>query len=86
VRGYLSGSAWQEYKRSGTVNGVPVPAGMQESEQLPVPLFTPSTKAEQGEHDENINFEDAGAIVGGRRSTWRARSRSSCTAWHRSSR
>ena len=64
VRGYLSGSAWQEYKRSGTVNGVPLPAGMQESEQLPMPVFTPSTKAEQGEHDENINFEDAAAIVG----------------------
>src|SRR5207244_11248019 len=47
VRGYLSGSAWQEYKRSGTVNGMPLPAGMQESEQLPTPVFTPSTQAEQ---------------------------------------
>ena len=46
------------------MNGVPLPAGMQESEQLPEPVFTPSTKAEQGEHDENINFEDAVAIVG----------------------
>ncbi len=64
VRGYLSGSAWLEYQRSGTVNGMPLPAGMQESEQLPVPVFTPSTKAEQGQHDENINFEDAAAIVG----------------------
>jgi phosphoribosylaminoimidazole-succinocarboxamide synthase len=64
VRGYLSGSAWQEYKTSGTVCGVPLPAGMQESEKLPRPLFTPSTKAEQGAHDENINFEDAAAIVG----------------------
>ena len=64
VRGYLSGSAWQEYKKSGTINGVPLPAGMQESEKLPVPVFTPSTKAAPGEHDENINFEDAVAIVG----------------------
>jgi phosphoribosylaminoimidazole-succinocarboxamide synthase len=64
VRGYLSGSAWQEYKTSGTVCGVPLPTGMQESEKLPRPVFTPSTKAEQGAHDENINFEDAAAIVG----------------------
>jgi len=46
------------------VNGIPLPTGMQESEQLPVPVFTPSTKAEQGQHDENINFEDAAGIVG----------------------
>jgi hypothetical protein len=64
VRGYLSGSAWQEYQQRGTVNGMPLPAGMQESEQLPTPLFTPSTKAEQGQHDDNINLEDAAAIVG----------------------
>ena len=57
-------AAWQEYKRSGTINGVPLPAGMQESEKLPVPVFTPSTKAEPGKHDENINFEDAVAMVG----------------------
>lgn len=64
VRGYLSGSAWKEYKQYGTMNGVPLPPGMQESQQLPQPVFTPSTKAEQGEHDVNITYEDACAIVG----------------------
>jgi len=64
VRGYLSGSAWAEYQRSGTMNGVPLPPGMQESEKLPFPVFTPSTKAELGTHDENIAFEDAVALVG----------------------
>ncbi|MBV9042539.1 MAG: phosphoribosylaminoimidazolesuccinocarboxamide synthase, partial [Acidimicrobiia bacterium] len=53
VRGYLSGSAWKEYKSSGTMHGVPLPKGMQESDQLPEPVFTPSTKADTG-HDENI--------------------------------
>ncbi|HYD09856.1 MAG TPA: phosphoribosylaminoimidazolesuccinocarboxamide synthase [Acidimicrobiales bacterium] len=65
VRGYLSGSAWKEYQRSGTVNGMTLPEGMQESQQLPHPMFTPSTKAAMGEHDENISFEDAVSIVGG---------------------
>ncbi|KAH7094011.1 phosphoribosylaminoimidazole-succinocarboxamide synthase [Auriculariales sp. MPI-PUGE-AT-0066] len=55
VRGYLTGSAWSEYKRSGTVHGIPFPAGLVESQKLPEPLFTPSTKAEQGAHDENIH-------------------------------
>jgi phosphoribosylaminoimidazole-succinocarboxamide synthase len=64
VRGYLSGSAWKEYKERGTVNGIPMPAGMQESQQLPEPIFTPSTKAEQGEHDVNITYEESCAIVG----------------------
>ena len=64
VRGYLSGSAWKEYKERGTVNGMPMPSGMQESEQLPHPIFTPSTKAEQGAHDENITYEGSSAIVG----------------------
>jgi phosphoribosylaminoimidazole-succinocarboxamide synthase len=64
VRGYLSGSAWKEYKERGTVNGMPMPSGMQESEQLPQPIFTPSTKAEQGAHDENITYEGSCAIVG----------------------
>ena len=64
VRGYLSGSAWKEYKERGTVNGMPMPAGMQESQQLPQPIFTPSTKAEQGIHDENITYEESCAIVG----------------------
>ena len=64
VRGYLSGSAWKEYKTSGTVHGQAMPAGLQESDQLPEPVFTPSTKAEVGDHDENISYEQAAALVG----------------------
>jgi phosphoribosylaminoimidazole-succinocarboxamide synthase len=64
VRGYLSGSAWKEYRATGMVNGVPLPPGMQESEKLPQPMFTPSTKAELGDHDVNITYEDSCAIVG----------------------
>ena len=63
VRGYLSGSAWKEYKSSGTMHGVPLPKGMQESDQLPEPVFTPSTKADTG-HDENITVDQAADIVG----------------------
>jgi len=63
VRGYLSGSAWKEYRERGTMHGVPLPASMQESEQLPEPVFTPSTKAEVG-HDENISVDEAAALVG----------------------
>jgi phosphoribosylaminoimidazole-succinocarboxamide synthase len=64
VRGYLSGSAWQEYRSSGTACGLDLPPGLRESVQLPAPAFTPSTKAEQGEHDANINFEQMAEIVG----------------------
>jgi phosphoribosylaminoimidazole-succinocarboxamide synthase len=64
VRGYLSGSAWKEYQKTGMVNGVPLPPGMQESQKLPQPMFTPSTKAEIGDHDVNITYEDSCAIVG----------------------
>jgi len=64
VRGYLTGSAWSEYKRSGTVHGIPLPPNMVESQQLPTSLFTPSTKAEQGQHDENISPEQAAKLVG----------------------
>ncbi|KAG0672810.1 Bifunctional purine biosynthetic protein ade1 [Pichia californica] len=64
VRGYITGSAWKEYKTSGTIHGLPAPKGLQESEELPTPIFTPSTKAEQGEHDENISPEKASEIVG----------------------
>lgn len=64
VRGYITGSAWKEYKTTGTVHGLPAPAGLQESEVFPTPIFTPSTKAEQGEHDENISPEQAATIVG----------------------
>jgi phosphoribosylaminoimidazole-succinocarboxamide synthase len=63
VRGYLSGSAWAEYRRSGTMHGQPLPAGLQQSQALPEPVFTPSTKATEG-HDENISFERAAALVG----------------------
>ncbi|MCI3949942.1 MAG: Phosphoribosylaminoimidazole-succinocarboxamide synthase [Acidimicrobiales bacterium] len=64
VRGHLSGSAWKEYRSSGTVHGEPVPSGLQESDKLPEPVFTPSTKAEAGAHDENISFAAAADLVG----------------------
>ena len=64
VRGYLSGSAWKEYTQHGTVHGMPLPPGLEQSQQLPDPIFTPSTKAEVGEHDENISFDDAAKLVG----------------------
>ncbi len=63
VRGYLSGSGWKEYKKSQTVCGIKLPAGLTESAELPEAIFTPSTKAEAG-HDENISFEEAQKIVG----------------------
>ena len=55
TRGLSTGSAWSEYKKSGTVHGLAIPSGLVESDKLPEPLFTPSTKAEQGQHDENIS-------------------------------
>lgn len=64
VRGYISGSGWSEYKKNGTVCGIKLPAGLKESEKLPETIFTPSTKAEIGEHDENISFEKAKSILG----------------------
>ncbi len=57
VRGYLSGSGWKEYQQNGQVCGVPLPAGLVESDRLPEPIFTPATKAELGDHDENISFD-----------------------------
>ena len=63
VRGYLSGSGWKEYKKSGTVCEIALPEGLEESGKLPEAIFTPSTKAESG-HDENISFEQAAALVG----------------------
>ena len=63
VRGYLAGSGWKDYGRTGAVCGIPLPAGLRESERLPEPLFTPSTKAEEG-HDENISLDDAANLVG----------------------
>jgi phosphoribosylaminoimidazole-succinocarboxamide synthase len=64
VRGYLTGSAWKEYQASGTMHGTPLPAGLQESSQLPEPVFTPSTKAAVGDHDVNVSFEEAASLVG----------------------
>jgi phosphoribosylaminoimidazole-succinocarboxamide synthase len=64
VRGYLTGSGWKEYLAGGTVCGIPLPAGLLDGSRLPEPLFTPSTKGEQGEHDENIGFETVAAAVG----------------------
>ena len=64
VRGYIAGSAWSEYKQDGTVCGEKLPAGLVESECLPDPIFTPSTKAEQGEHDENISIAEMEAEIG----------------------
>jgi phosphoribosylaminoimidazole-succinocarboxamide synthase len=64
VRGYLIGSGWKEYKQSGTIGGMPLRAGYQMASKLDEPIFTPSTKAEQGLHDENISFEQAKEIVG----------------------
>ena len=64
VRGYLSGSGWAEYRQTGAIGGLPLPPGLVESQQLPEPLFTPSTKAELGTHDENISLEQMAASVG----------------------
>jgi phosphoribosylaminoimidazole-succinocarboxamide synthase len=65
VRGYLSGSGWNDYQRSGTVSGIELPPGLRESDRLPEPIFTPSTKASVG-HDEAIDFEGVVALVGDR--------------------
>jgi phosphoribosylaminoimidazole-succinocarboxamide synthase len=64
VRGYVSGSGWKDYQRTGTICGIELPKGLRESDKLPEPIFTPSTKAEIGEHDENITEERAAEIVG----------------------
>ena len=64
VRGYLAGSGWKEYQQSQTICGLALPGGLKQCEELPEPIFTPSTKAEQGEHDENISFAQAVSTVG----------------------
>jgi phosphoribosylaminoimidazole-succinocarboxamide synthase len=66
VRGYITGSGWKDYLASGAVCGIELPEGLRESERLPEPLFTPATKAEIGDHDENVDFERAAEIVGDR--------------------
>jgi phosphoribosylaminoimidazole-succinocarboxamide synthase len=73
VRGYLSGSGWNDYRASGSVCGIALPDGLRESERLPEALFTPATKAELGDHDENIDFEGAVRAVGDRGLTERVR-------------
>ena len=65
VRGYITGSGWKDYQATGAVSGIELPAGLRESEQLPEPLFTPSTKADVG-HDEAIDFEGAVRLIGDR--------------------
>jgi len=64
VRGYLVGSGWKEYRRHSTVCGIALPAGLREADRLPAPIFTPSTKAAVGAHDENISFEKAAELIG----------------------
>ncbi|WP_249605415.1 phosphoribosylaminoimidazolesuccinocarboxamide synthase [Chromobacterium sp. IRSSSOUMB001] len=64
VRGYLAGSGWKEYRQSGTVCGLALPAGLREADKLPEPIFTPSTKAAVGDHDENISYQRCEEIVG----------------------
>ena len=65
VRGYITGSAWKEYQNHSTMHGTPMPAGLVESDQLTEPVFTPSTKAAIGDHDENISFQQAADLIGG---------------------
>ena len=64
ARGYLVGSGWKEYRATGSVCGVPLPAGLREASRLPTPIFTPATKAEQGAHDENVSFERMATDIG----------------------
>ena len=66
VRGYITGSGWKDYQATGAVCGIPLPEGLRESDQLPEPIFTPATKADIGDHDENIDFDRAAEIVGDR--------------------
>ncbi len=66
VRGYITGSGWKDYQASGEICGIELPEGLEESQQLPEPIFTPSTKAELGDHDENVDFDRAAEIIGDR--------------------
>jgi phosphoribosylaminoimidazole-succinocarboxamide synthase len=67
VRGYLAGSGWKDYQKTGMVCGIPLPAGLREAARLPEPIFAPSTKAEKGEHDENITCAAMATLVGEQR-------------------
>jgi len=64
ARGYLIGSGWKDYQKTGSLCGIPLPAGLQQAQQLPEPIFTPSTKAPKGSHDENIGFDEVVNLVG----------------------
>ncbi len=64
VRGYITGSGWKDYQKTGTICGLQMPAGLQHSEKLEEPIFTPSTKADEGEHDMNVSEKEAIEIVG----------------------
>src|SRR3954470_9645589 len=66
VRGYITGSGWKDYQATGAVCGIPLPEGLRESDRLPEPIFTPATKAEVGDHDENVDLDRAAEIVGDR--------------------
>ena len=65
VRGYISGSGWKDYQKTGAICGIGLPDGLRESDRLPETIFTPSSKADIGEHDENISFEKAADLIGG---------------------
>ena len=64
VRGYLIGSGWRDYQQSGKTSGIELPAGMQQAQKLPHTMFTPASKAEAGDHDENISFADVVRLIG----------------------
>lgn len=64
VRGYLAGSGWKDYQKTGAICGITLPQGLQQAEKLPTPIYTPSSKAEVGQHDENINFANTCALIG----------------------
>ncbi|TML82765.1 MAG: phosphoribosylaminoimidazolesuccinocarboxamide synthase, partial [Actinobacteria bacterium] len=66
VRGYITGSGWKDYQATGAVCGIELPQGLRESDRLPEPIFTPATKAEIGDHDENVDFDRAAEILGDR--------------------
>ena len=70
ARGYIIGSGWKDYQKSGKICGTPLPVGLKQAEKLPEPLFTPSTKAETGEHDENISFGEVVNLVGKETAVW----------------
>ena len=73
VRGYIIGSGWSDYQKTGAVCGIKLPVGLKQAEKLPEPIFTPATKAPIGEHDENISFDEAARIVGDRKLAERVR-------------